>query len=154
MDVPVLRIQELAPYSWRKRAISCESDNPLDRKTLICDKNIDNSSYKPISFPWLSAIIAPIFSKDWSSSHQEGSFSVKLHCFRLVSTSDLRNLQRADLPLPVGMQIAIQSNTGSTQSVPSTCTVEWDIAKLTVRSSPAKTAMGGILIALPTCWHP
>ena len=73
---------------------------------------------------------------------------------RALSTNAFKNLQRADFPLPVGMQIATHSNTGSTHSVPSTCTTEWDILKQTVSNNPANSAIGGILIALAACAQP
>ena len=47
-SIPVHLIQELAPYNWKKAAISCEWDNPFEWKTLnfIYDKNIASMSYK------------------------------------------------------------------------------------------------------------
>ena len=63
----------------------------------------------------------------------------------------LRNLQRDDFPMPVGIQMEIHNNTGSNQSVPSISTTEWDMQKLTIKINPDGTAEGAILIAVPTC---
>lgn len=120
---------------------------------LTWDRNMDNSSYSPSSFQWFWYMESPIFSKDWSSNSQEGEESSKPHCSRACTTSFRRNLQRDDFPMPVGMQIEIHNNTGSNQSVPSTSTTEWDMVKLTMSNNPAKTAVAGMLIAVPTWWQ-
>ena len=99
----------------------------------------------------ISFMTAPIFSKDWSSKYQEGALSSKPQRTRAVSTSFFRNLHKEDFPLPVGIQMAIHKITGSSQSVPSTTTHEWDMLKLMIISTPASTATGGMLIAVPTC---
>ncbi len=55
--------------------------------------------------------------------------------------------------MPVGMHMDTHNNKGSIQSVPSTCTTEWDMEKLTMSNSPARTAVAGMLIAAPTWWQ-
>ena len=61
------RVHELPPYNCRN------VQSPLYLNTFICDRNVANSSYTPISLLWFSAIRAPIFLNDWSSRHQDGS---------------------------------------------------------------------------------
>lgn len=56
--------------------------------------------------------------------------------------------------LPVGMLIVNHMIAGSTQLVPGTVTTAGEITKLVIISSPPRTAAGGTLRALPTCWHP
>ena len=148
--LPVLRIQGSPPYSCRNRDTSWLSATPRPLHTLICVRNVESSSYNPRSLEWLWCIDSPIFSKLWSSRNHEGSVSSNPRWQRACVTTFRRNLHRDDFPIPVGMQIEIQSRTGSAQSVPSTSTVEWDMEKLTTSSSPAKTAVAGTLIALPT----
>lgn len=63
-------------------------------------------------------------------------------------------IQRGDFPEPVGMQTHSHINTGSFQSVPSTCTIEGDIMKLVSPSKEERTAVGGMLSAFPICAHP
>ena len=147
---PVLRTHWSDPYSCRNVLTCWESVILRPLQTLICAKNMESSSYRPNNFPWLHSISSPSFSNDWSSDSHDGP-SLSAHWVRAFFTKFRRNLHRVDFPEPVGMHTAIQTRTGSTQSRPSTCTSEWDIAKLMIIIKPAITASAGMLIALPTC---
>ena len=107
-----------------------------------------------MSLPLLSDIKDPIFSKLWSSRNHDRSAMDSPHLALAFSTKLFKNLQRADFPLPVGIQIPIHRITGSTHSVASTFTDECDMQKLTVKSRPDRTATGGMLMAFPIWWQP
>ena len=72
------------------------------------------------------------------------------HLFLASLTKFLKNLDSDDFHIPVGMQIAIRTNTGSTQFESLTSTTECDMEKLTIIKSPANTADDGKLIASAT----
>ena len=81
---------------------------------------------------------------------QEEVVSSSPHLFLASLTKFLKNLHSDDFPIPVGMQIAIHANTGSTQFESLTSTTECDMEKLTIIKSPANTADDGKLIASAT----
>lgn len=94
--------------------------------------------------PWGSHF----FSKLWSSKHHDGSFSR-----RPQSALDFDTMISIYHCKWACRQLS-KTSTGSTHSVSLTSTTECDMLNPTVSSNPARTATGGILIALATCWQP
>ena len=81
---------------------------------------------------------------------QEEVVSSSPHLFLASPTKFFKNLHSDDFHIPVGMQIAIHTNTVSTQFESLTSTTERDMEKLTIIKSPANTADDGKLIASAT----